>query len=94
MRVGDLAYQLNNQEAFFLRREGQRLLLAGVASFADFSALIGFIPPDVLFIGISALRGFCEFFAGEITFRTPVLELADSNDELGGDIIGLAIPSS
>jgi hypothetical protein len=50
--------------------------------------------PDVLFIDISVIRGFCEFLEGDITFRTAVLGPADSNDELDGHINGLTIPRS
>jgi hypothetical protein len=85
---------LNKQEAFFLRREGQRLLLAGIASCAVLLRPYRLILPDVLFIDISILRGFCEFLEGDITFRTAVLGPAGSNDELDGHINGLTIPRS
>jgi hypothetical protein len=94
MRVGDLAYRLNDQEAFFLRREGQRLLLAGVASFAKLLRPYGLIPSDGLFIDIYALRGFCKLFAGDITFRIPNFKAVDINDDVNGDINGPAIPIS
>jgi hypothetical protein len=75
MRVGDLAYQLNDQQAFFLHPEGQRLLLAGVASFADFLSFLPYrlIPPDVLFIEISVLRGFYLYF--DLTLHSKHLSL-------------------
>jgi hypothetical protein len=94
VQVGDLAYQLNNQEAFFLRHEGQRLLLAGVSRCAFLLCPDSPIPLDELFINISVLRGFCEFFAGVVTFRTLGRGFAGSNDGLYGDINGLAIPRS
>jgi hypothetical protein len=85
-QVGDLAYELNNKEAIFLRREGERLLLVGVSRCAVLLRPDILIPRDKLFIDISVLEEFCYFFAGVVTFRTPGFGLPDSNNEIDGDI--------